>query len=108
VDAVGSGLLRCADEGAHDPTARRRGARGVRFGAGDLRQVGGVVDARHLHLDVGETGLGEVATVFLLRQGAGDAPDPCLDAAADLGGQLALDDDFRYRRYPIKVDSSTG
>jgi hypothetical protein len=49
-----------------------------------------------------------VAAVFVLGQGAGDAADPRLDAAADLGGQLALDDDFRYRKYPIKVDSSTG
>src|SRR5215467_12691672 len=56
----------------------------------------GRVDTRRLHVDVFEPGLREFAAVLALLERPGDASDPELDAAADLGRHLPAHDHVRH------------
>src|SRR5262247_1137203 len=59
---------------------------GVESGAGQsVARALGRVDSRRLHRDIFEPGLGELGAVLGLLERAGDASDPQLDAATDLG-----------------------
>ncbi len=61
----------------------------------ELARVLRAIDPRGLEVDRLEAGLGELFPVLLLGflQRAGDAPDPQLDAAANLRRHLTADDD---------------
>src|SRR5262245_49494109 len=63
----------------------------------EITGVLGAIDASRLEIDRLETSLAELGSVLTLLERAGHAPDPELDAAADLKGHLAPHHDVRYR-----------
>src|SRR5918994_1328205 len=112
-----------ADEGADDPSAigveagKRRvvparagaTAAAVAVAIADASgELAGVVDARHLDLDIGETRRTEQAAVLPLLQRAGDAADPCLHVRPQIGGQLALRDHVRNREPSTRLEHAEG